>query len=293
MARKKRRITALKINEISGVDNPAQVGASVLIMKRSEKGNALQQLDNAAVKELILDMFSKGDINMSKTAEELQKALDAQKAETERLVKVLALSAEHREHYNGLEDAAKAGFLEKSEAERTAIVAKANEPDPEDPVVFKTEAGVEIRKSDGPAVLALAKSNDEQLKANRELAKKLAESEARRGDQQLRKRAETELKYFPGDLDTRVAILKSVEAIESEEARKAALQSLKAQNDALSTAFKVSGHLGTPEPGSASEELDKLTKALVQKDTALTYEQAYDKVLGTEEGAKLYAQTIN
>ena len=251
------------------------------------------ELDNSSLSELIGDMVTKGDIEMSKTAAELQTALDDQKAETQRLEKVLALSAEHREYYDGMEsDSNKAAFLEKSADERDALIATAKKrANPDNPVVYTTKAGVDIRESDGPTVLALAKSNDEQLVENQKLAKKLAKSEKERVSQDLRKRAEA-LKHIPGDLDTRIEMLKAIDGIEDEEARKKANAALVAQNDKLASAFKNMGHLNEPEDGSAQDQLNQLAKARLEKNSDLTPEQAMDAVLKTNEGQKLYTQTL-
>lgn len=215
------------------------------------------------------------------TVEDLQKQLARQTS-------VAELNDVQKAHFNGLKDeAAQDAFLAKSAEDRQAEVeAIAKAATDADPVVYTTSAGLELRKSAGEALIAMAKSNDAIAKENAEL-KKNAANEA------IRKRAETELGHLPGDVDTRMALIKSVDAIEDETQREAAMNALKAQNKAMAKAFTTAGHGGQAPANSATEQLDALAKAHAEANPGMSFAKAYDAVLETPKGAELYAQSLN
>ena len=363
---KRRIMRAFKINEISGVDNPAQEGARVAIMKRAEPapneparkaaGDLVDALtseteghqhginlrvhdgelsitvmyalsegaetshdhpivrtedgeylvgtvaghthtiDQEAMNRALLALMTKhetvgtGDKTMTdKTTktEGDQPKVESLQADLAKANAVIALQAAERDYFDALpDDTAKDAFLFKSEAERKAeIEAVAKAADDADPVVYTTVDGVELRKSAGEAFVALAKSNDAIRKENEALR-------AEREHEALEKRVETELAHLPGDVAARVAMLKAVEAIPDEAQREAALNALKAQNEAMAKAFETHGHGGQPQPGSPDDGLDKLAKAHAEKH-GVTPEVAYAEVLKTDEGKALYANTYN
>lgn len=225
-----------------------------------------------------------------KTAAEKTAAKDAEldtaNKSLDKANKVVALTPETRVHYDGLtEDTAKETFLGKSADEQKTIVEAASKSATDkDPVVFKSKDGTEYRKSDDPRLVTLAKQGDEDRKAR-------LTAERRAEDTDLRKRAE-DLKHIPGDVDTRIAILRSVDSISDDAQRTKALDALKAQDDMLAKAFTTHGHGGeTLETGSAEQELDTLAKAYAGKND-VTFEVAYAKVCDTEAGRELYAKTI-
>lgn len=78
-------------------------------------------------------------------------------AELQREVAILKMAPEQRAHFDGLSAEGQTAFLAKSDAERAAEIDALSSADP---VVHKCADGTEIRKSDGPALLALAKRND-------------------------------------------------------------------------------------------------------------------------------------
>lgn len=220
--------------------------------------------------------------------EKLQKSNDELKAKNERLEKVGKLTAACKAHFETLDEDGQTTFLALSDDEQKAEVDKIEKAKTDaDPVVYKTTAGVELRKSDGLALIEMAKQNDLQAKENADLKKKIE-------DQDLRKRAESELEFMPGTVETRMAMLKSIDGIEDEKERGLAQQSLKAQNESMSVAFKTngSGH-APPADGSAEDELQKLATAHQKDNPKLTEEQAYAAVLDTKKGAELYNKSLN
>ncbi|AKQ75851.1 hypothetical protein FDH82_gp61 [Roseobacter phage RDJL Phi 2] len=365
--RKKR--TALKIAEISGVDVPAQEGAKALIMKRHEpvgdpivKGSKEDVHDergkmakSAALTtemdghtHLIYTSGPDGDWDAGTTSwhdehshpwvrtpdgaivlgeakghthmiAAVTKAVELQDPETagsagsvvekeatmpndktkveptvEDLQKQLArqtsvaeLTDVQKAHFGTLDETAQDVFLAKSADDRQAEVdTVAKNAADADPVVYKTLDGLELRKSAGDALIAMAKSNDTLRKQNDELAKNAA-------NETLRKRAETELAHLPGDVDARMALIKSVDGIEDKTQREAAMNALKAQNEAMAKAFKTAGHGGEAPVNSATEQLDALAKAHAEANPGTSFAKAYDAVLETAKGAELYAQSLN
>lgn len=217
---------------------------------------------------------------MTKTVEDLQKQLDRANAMAE-------LTDAQKTHMKSLDQAGQDAFLAKTAAERQAEVeAVAKNAADADPVVYKTMDGLELRKSAGEALIAMAKSNDALRKQNDELAKKAADAD-------LRKRAETDLANLPGDVEVRMALLKSVDGIADETQRTAALNALKAQSAALKPAFETKGHSGAPAVGSEDEQLDTMAKKYQADHPGTSYAKAMDAVLATEAGAALYGKSVS
>ena len=149
-----------------------------------------------------------------------------------------------------------------------------------------TVVSTEYRKSDDQRLVAMAKRGDEQ-------AKELAESKRAVAAAGYTKRADEELKFLPGTVETRAAMLKAIDAIPDEAQRKEALEALKAQNAAMELAFKQQGVISrvTPEASDAEGQLDTLAKAEAESSKT-TYETAYAKVCKTKEGQRLYAESV-
>ena len=307
-----RQIRNLKMTEISAVDDPAQEGARVVLMKRRDgTDNRQQTLDLGDAAELAKALTNalnanKGSGGDNAMTDEERKKMEEEKAQREGEMKKLAeevaglkksnerletiskLSADERAHFDGIEGAeAQDAFLAKDAEGRKAEIGEARKAAADsDPVVFKSRNGTEFRKSDGAAVIALAKRNDEQ-------EAKIEKMERERETARLEKRATEDFSHLPGDVATRAALVKAVESIEDEEVRKNALESITAGNNALGAVFKQLG-TAAPDPTNAAAEptaqLEKLAKAHQEANAAsgMTYEQAYDAVLDTTEGKVLY-----
>ena len=363
----RRRITAFKINEISGVDTPAQEGATVVLMKRAdgakgrsanrqiEKGSLVSALtgetnghqhgievsrhdknvhmwvswaksvgsedghshdltrnedgtysvstvdghthsiDSDAVESALAELTKAGDDPMPKTAEELQTALDEATALRKRAEAILAMTPEHRGYFDELAKSARDKFIAKSADERgEAIETAKRRADKTDPVVYTTKAGIEIKKSDGDTLLALAKADNKRAEENAQLRKDLDAANRANVDSDLRKRAEA-LKHIPGDVDVRVEMLKRIDSIEDESMRKRAHEALKAQDAQLAKAFDTYGVAGINrnDADSPTAKLDAMAKKHQEANSGITFEKAYAHVVATPEGKELYAKTIN
>jgi len=183
----------------------------------------------------------------------------------------------------------KVAFHNASSEDQEAMLAKAVAKSSDaNPVIYKAVDGVEYRKNDDPRMVALAKRADESDKASRESVEKAANAD-------FAKRAGTELANLPGDEVVKVAVLKAVEGIKDEAAKKGALALLKAGNTAMKGAFVRKG-AGVDKAGETADEstqdgaeakIDTLAKAIVEKSAGKTsYAAAYTKVL--EENPDLY-----
>ena len=225
------------------------------------------------------------------TLEELQ-ALEKDSDALKKATTVLALSPEHRAYYDGLStDEFKASFLGKSADERTTLIKKAEEAAiakaaDENPILYTTTAGVQIRKSDGQMVADLAKRADDGDRRNAELEKKATDAE-------FEKRAETELKHLPGTVQEHAALLKAAEGIEDESLRKAAVAALRAQDKGLSKAFETAGARVTEaDPEAPDAQIEKMVANYQKDNPTVNAYDAHQAVLRSEEGAALYRQAI-
>lgn len=159
-------------------------------------------------------------------------------ADLVRKVAILEMPAEVRKHFDALPEAEQPAFLAKSADDRAEIVRKANEGDP---VLYKTKGGIEIRKSDGAAVLALAKENDG-------LKESLAKVQGDLTGTTLEKRAAA----YP-NVAKKIAVdmLKSVDSLGADsDAGKAVIASLDNMNKGSKGLFKS---IGTTEGGGEGE----------------------------------------
>lgn len=191
------------------------------------------------------------------------------------------LNTGERAHFDQLDADGADEFLAKSADERADLLAKQAD---EDPVVYKSDAGEEFRKSDGARLIEMAKRED---KRERDLRKERAVNKQR----EFEKRAEDELKFFPGEVKVRAAILKSIDAIEDEELRSEALAALKAKSTELGKNFTTVGSSdagslekaeGAQSRKAAEAEIEKMARDMISKSAEpLDFYDAYDRVMET------------
>ena len=261
----------------------------------SENAGHTHTVDTAAINAAIAGMVQKGDDTMDpKEVEKLRKHND-------RLAKIVALSAIVKAHFDELPDtAAEDAFLELSKEDQTKAVEKAAaEKKADDPIVYTTKAGVELRKSDGASAVALAKSFDAQQEQMAELVESNKALAKRNEDAEYRSRVSSEIPNLPGTVDSRIALLKSIDGIENDEERKKAQEDLKAQNTSFGDVFKFQGITGNmngsdPEQDNADPQakLDKMAEELQKADPKLSLTDAMTKALDTDEGSALYEQIV-
>lgn len=219
-----------------------------------------------------------GGNDMSKQTDntaETQKAVDDLKVELKKAQAFGELTDSQKSHYASLSDTDKEAFLAKSADERQVEIDNLNAADK---VVYKSLNGMEYRQSHDPVLVETVKQNDL-------LKKQLEEAQKKQEEMELQKTAAEHLSHLPGDDKAKIALLKAAQGIEG------GLDILKANNQAMNTAFKTHG-VRTGEVGTAVQELEDMAKAH-QASSGLTYEKAYAAVLKTKEGRELYNQTVS
>lgn len=228
-------------------------------------------------KNLDKDQYSKAEV-----AEMLRK----QQEEVDDRIAAAELVAEmtdvEKAHYVTLEGTAKDEFLFMEKSQRAAVLRDAQD---QDPVVYKAVDGTEYRKSAGEALIKMAKDRDNDRRELDDLKKA-------REEDRIAKMAETELQHLPGELSTRIALIKSVESIQDETERANAMAALKAQNAQMEQAFREHGtREGLHLVKGASAQLDQLAKKYAQDNPGTSYTDAYDQV--STANPELYAQAVN
>lgn len=194
-----------------------------------------------------------------------------------KLIKAFAaMTDEQVAHLRGLDEEGRLAFLEKSDAERVAIVKAAHEADPE---VFKTADGRVIRKSMDPhGILVPALKAAEAAEAAAAAAvKKAARVE-------LEKRTEKLTKHLPGTLEARCALVEAAEGIADPELRKGAVSAIAAADAAASPAFKMTGFAGGTDE-DATDPVEQMTKMAQEraKATGETVDAARAHLLQTND----------
>ena len=235
---------------------------------------------------------------MSKTQEELQAELTKAAEDKANLEAALAkaeaiakMSDAEKAAMADMDEAEKAKFMAAKPEDREKEVAKRRESNP---VIYKSKTtGAEYRKSDDPRLVDMAKRDDE-----REV--ELAKMREAAVDEAFQKRASTELAKFPGDLATKAALLKAVSGIKDEDVRKNIGELLKGVSGKLSVMLKEVGTSRDDTSGddtdgdvkkAAETSLDKMARDYMSKNAGVSFAKAYDAVLATPEGQKLYAQS--
>ena len=247
--------------------------------RESERGRVARHIQRRAralgATDMIPDQGVLADIlkSLEKKMDELEKANE----EIQRLNRIIQLNDAEKSYFNDLNDSKdQAEFLEKSASQRAAII---EDLEKSNPVVYTDSLNQEYRKSDDPRLVEMAKQRDED---RRELAKMRLKSE----DDEVTKRAES-YPFLKGDLDTRKALIKAVDAIEDEEVRKGVFDILQSANKTNEPLFKSIGVQGQKEINGdtdrqdAEGELDKRAKELMKSEN-IDYYTAYDKIKNSD-----------
>ncbi len=223
-----------------------------------------------------------GDLALGKAA---PPAIDPEKEKLKRDLAVAKMSADARGYFDGLDASAQDAFLAKSADQQEADITASKAADP---VVHKCLDGTEIRKSDGPTVLAMAKRAD-RLEAD------LAKSEEKVADATYTDMAKSEFAYLP--LAGTVEMLKAADAMADPKKKKEMLDAMRANNIAAKKSHKPIGGAGNaddPDGGNDADPVDQLD-ALAKKyaeTNSVSFAKGYNAVLATPEGAALYAKSV-
>ncbi len=285
--KKKRILTKLDIGEISAVNQPAQEGALMAILKSAGTSGMLKETEHPNA-DTLGKLKEKGA--MPKTVEELTAELKKSAEDTKALQKafdrtnaILSMPHDTKTHFDGMKKKAQDEFLKldsDAQTEAAEEVRKNNEA--ADPVIYKSATGVEYRESES-SLAALAKQSDTN-------AKDLRKAREDTDDLRLEKRVSQEIPNLKGTNKAKAALLKAVGDDEE------ALEMLKAADAAVSDLFKAKG-TATGEDNDDDEDdpeakLDELAKEEA-KESKVTFEKAYATVITTPAGAKLYDEAVS
>ncbi len=221
------------------------------------------------------------DEALSKAMKEKDDELEKVNADLTIAKAIGELTDVEKAHFNSLDDEGKSTFLKATPEIRKADLEKAAE---KDSVIYTDTEGMEYRKSDDPRLAKMARKADEDrkiVKAEREKRETL----------ELEKRATEDLGNLPGESKVKVAVLKALDSIEDAEVKKSAVEMLKAHNESFRTAFEERGSRGEGFQ-KATDALDSMAKKHAA-DNSVSYAKAYDAVIQTDDGKKLYEQTLS
>lgn len=268
----------VKLNEISGVDVPAHAGALTTIMKSMRERTPEQVDKDKKLMETITAQLEKSD---GEVTEEIQKNISGLSwyimidiRNQQEVLLVVAMIDQFGEDVLPLyksvimtrasqlamdmDELPDEGFFASISTES---VVKARNPSTngkeDDMSKSKTEEALEKENSELKARLAkLEKSQKESSIAdeNEALRKRVEQLEASGADAALEKRAS---EYSNMNVNVVKRMLKSIDAIEDEAEREAALKELKAQNDAVGKRFEPVG-----DAGQSATEREAVTKAV-------------------------------
>ncbi|MYC97282.1 MAG: hypothetical protein F4X14_20185 [Caldilineaceae bacterium SB0661_bin_32] len=248
-------------------------------------------IDSELLQTRIDEKLNMKEEGMTKQAPE-KEAVDTAKvsAELEKLRKVVALPAEQKAHYDGLDAAAADAFLGKS-GEARALEMRAKQE--ADPVVYRCKAtGEALRKSAGAERIAMAKRLDVQQEQIEMLTK--ANETAR-----LEKMIREEMPHLPNEGGALPALVKAAEEIGPE-----AVNVLKGASASMGGLFRTAGvsgvdhvtvQAGDPLPeGQAVQKtagvaLEEKVEALMKAEN-LSRHEAMLKFGRTPEGRNLRAR---
>lgn len=205
-------------------------------------------------------------------------------------MKTIVLTEAQHAHYSKLSGEGAEAFLAKSASDRDAIVKAAADADP---IVFKGESGIEVRKSHGDLVLQLAKQNDAMAKAAKEQADAIAKAKADLETEQLTKRAAADIGNLAGETAHKVAALRALDSITDQAAREGAIRMLKSADEFAKAANKAPGvNPETPAPDGPKAQFDALV-AKHATDNKVDERTARLAVVKTAEGRALYTEIEN
>ena len=290
----------LRLTSTPGGDpDPRIVGAAVAALGPGFRGQKVEipSQDRATVKKKVLSAWKKinpdtedKDVPAVLKSEEGVREMEKMETENKEIIilkgllakaeRIATLCDAEKEYFAKLDKEDQDRFMGLSTEDRTKELAKLIV---DDPVIYKTLDGIEFHKSDDPRLITMAKRADE----NEKVAKREREE---RELIELKKQVEDDLDYLPGEEETKIAMLKAIKTINDEDTRKAALEVLKAHNSLHQSAFRQTGVDGASST-SAEDKLVALAKSRAEQDDT-SFEKAYSEVLKTEEGKKLYEQTL-
>ena len=269
--KKKRRLNKFTMKEISVVGTPAQEPALIAITKNAHEEKQMNEEEIRKQKE---QMEALEATVATQTA-----TMATQTATIAKMSSIAAMTLDVRKYYDDLAEADQTTFLQKSVVLQNAEVQNAQLANA---VIYKDRNGVKYHKSDDVRLVKMAQDADEQALAIKKM-------QTDNTDLRLQKMAD-DFKFLPGDDAARMTLIKAVDGISDETQKKAAFEILKSKNTANGRMFTTEGvstHGANELIQKAETDLDEMVQKHM-KDNKVTLEKAYDEVLQTPDGAKLY-----
>ena len=278
------RLKSLRLEEISLVDEPASPGAVVILAKNrtaTPKGVAVETVSAIAKATSHLNQGKGDSAPMSVTKEDLTKALEAALGPIAKrldahdtMIRKASMSDDEKAAYEKMSDDEKAAYDAMSEDDKAAKMKKMDTKDAK-----KEDDEVAKARSDVAKSIAVAVE-----KATAPLMSRITDFEKREARTNIAKKYEKAIKASGLDADEVVAILAKADDATRELLTKS-WESLGAQVEALFTPVGKA----SAATGSSEQKLETLAKNR-STEKNISFEKAYDEVLTTDEGRRLYAQ---
>lgn len=235
----------------------------------------------------VLKKSDEEEKNMSKELEKLQKSYDELQAKLAKSEFLASLTDIEKTHYAGLDDKGKEAFEKMDADARNTAVEAAIAKKAADDETIEVEGAV-IRKSEvGPGVFAFMKSQQVRIDKAEKKADKL---EAEAVQKSLEDEAEKLFPHLTGTPAEKADLLKGIRALPADK-QEAQIKIMKAADASMAKGMKEIGQGGKGEEDSAAGKLNKMAKEHAEKNK-VTFEKAYSDVLETEEGKKLYGESL-
>lgn len=270
--RPRRIMRVFKINEISVVDEPAQTGARISIMKRA----TVEKDGMGPCDDLEPDMLDPEELDAADAGGDNTTTDSSQETDMTPEEKIAQLETELK--------AANAKLAELAPA-------KAADPAPNPDAEGDAADAEKAAKSADPVVAKMASELSKMRSEREEDRKALREEIGKRKTMELAKRVSTELGHLPGDEAHKIALLAAVDGIGDESVRKGVTAILRANDSGIAEALKKRGTTGAgaESPSEPEAKLDTMAKKIAS-DEKIPYSKAYSKALETAEGKTLYGQ---
>ena len=249
-----------------------------------------------------IDVMGKGAKNMSgetqkgttdpqeaeKITADLVKGLEAK---LEKLLAEADFTDDQRTLYKSLDEKAQEAFRKAKPEERDSQVKEAAKKAAEADEIYKSADGTIYKRSEhGVAAMELAKKVDilDKRTARAEAMAKAAQQET-----ELRKELAADFAHLPGTDDHKLTLLKAVKGIEDEAARKAALEVLKSNANAIIEFTKTVGTTSAPEAldkASPAGKMEMMEKEWAEKTNRPIADAAEHLAKTSPEYQVLYQQ---
>lgn len=301
---KPKRLRAIKLDEVSLVDNGANQHAKVVMYKRAPESTDLS--DEMTKGSGYMDSKDKMSDEQKRRVKEMMEKENM--TEDEAMASVMGSTKKNDSPDNGAGSPGSTETSVNKEGDMAPEELEKRLGELEDQLAAVTKAaeaaGFEVAEAEGEVTLT-KRAEPEMIEIEGEMIEKsavpapmlkalerISKLEAEREREALAKRAEAELPNLAGSVDARMALIKAVDGIQDEAVRGQVIETLKAADNATRAHFIEIGKTATgdADPNDPTAEVARLAKALQEKDPSLTDAQARAAVWKSEDGKRLRAQ---